>query len=269
LGLYSSELTEDLISFGLSPLQAEAYIILLQEGKLDAATLAQIINIDRSDAYRVLRALRKLGMLEIELSSKSYYMPVAPEKALTSLLEAKLGELNELRERSKILCELLQNLEGKNSHLARTQEPFFRLISGGQVFNRWAEAILGAKSKVIKVIPGYTLPVHYLRLSDIEAEAAQRVKVMIVTEVTEQNIATVQEYYRKIKILHADGLTYGFRYLLIDDSEVFMGGTPITKSIKDHVVIWTNNKVFIDACMKDFELLIRRAKDAVQTSTIL
>lgn len=266
--LYSSELTEDLISFGLSPLQAEAYIVLLREGRLPASTLAQIINIDRSDAYRVLRALRKLGMLEIELGGKSYYIAVPPEKALSSLLEVKTGELNELRDKSKVLCELLQNVGRKKDHSIRPQEPFFRLVSGSQVFNRWAEAILGAKSKVIKVIPGYTLPVHYLRLSDIEAEVAKRVKVVVVTEVTGQNVATVQEYYRKIKILHADGLTSGFRYLLIDDSEVFMGGTPMTNSIEDHIVIWTNNKVFVDACMRDFESIIQRAKDAIQTATV-
>jgi sugar-specific transcriptional regulator TrmB len=266
--LYTSELTEDLISFGLSPLQAEAYIVLLREGRLAASTLAQIINIDRSDAYRVLRALRKQGMLEVELSGKSYYIAVPPEKALSTLLETKAGELNELRDKSKLLCELLQNVERKRDHSVQSQEPFFRLVSGSQVFNRWAEAILSAKFKVVKVIPGYTLPVHFFKLSDIEAEASKRIKVVVVTEVTSQNIATVQEYYRKIKVLHADGLTSGFRYLLIDDSEVFMGGTPMTNSIEDHVVIWTNNKVFVDACMKDFESISQRARDAIQTVAI-
>jgi sugar-specific transcriptional regulator TrmB len=257
-----SEIIDNLVSFGLTPLQSLSYATLVREGRLPASTLAQIIEIDRSDAYRVLRSLVRLGMVEIELEDKSYYCPVPPSRALLGLLQAKESDIMELREKRKVLSELLEISKIQKMVNPPKKDPFFRLVSGNQVFTRWAEAILNAKSSVIKVIPGYTLPAHYVRLSDIEAEAAKRVNVTIVTEVTDQNVESLKEYYSKIRILHADGLASSFRYLIVDHSEVFMGGTPMTDSIEDHVVIWTNNTVFVEACVKDFENLLKRSKDA-------
>ncbi len=121
---------------------------------------------------------------------------------------------------------------------------------------------MNARLSVMKVIPGYTVPVHYLKLSDIESEVSKRVPVQIITEVTAQNLQTVKRYYEKVRIFHADGLTKSFRYLIVDDKEVFMGGTPITSSIEDHIVIWTNNNVFVDACLRDFQDLFKKAVDA-------
>jgi sugar-specific transcriptional regulator TrmB len=268
--LSSTEITEVLVSFGLSPLQSACYATLVKEGKLPAAVIAQIIGIDRSDVYRVLRALQKLGLVEVELGDKSYYYAVSPEKAVSSLLSLKQSELLELKEKSKVLCELLEN-----SRISKTLQkipetgPFFRLVSGPQVFTRWGEAMMNARLSVMKVIPGYTVPVHYLKLSDIESEVSKRVPVQIITEVTAQNLQTVKRYYEKVRIFHADGLTKSFRYLIVDDKEVFMGGTPITSSIEDHIVIWTNNNVFVDACLRDFQDLLKKAVDARSFSSSL
>ncbi len=247
----------------MSPLQAQFYVVLVQNGALPASAVAQVAGVDKSDAYRVLRALRKLGLVEVELrEEKSFFSAVMPERAIHTLLDVREDELEDLKGKGKVLSEMLRNASKASANMQPTQEPFFRIVSGNQVFNRWSEAILHAKKNVIKVIPGYTLPVHFVRLSDVEAEQAKKVSITIVTEITQQNMITAAEYYKKIKLHHALGLSSSFRYLLIDDAEVFMGGTPYTTSIEDHVVMWTNNKVFVEACIKDFEGLMKRAIDA-------
>ena len=262
-----NQIIDDLISLGLSPLQAEAYVTLTRSSKATSASLAQKIGMSASDARRVLHSLRRLGLVEVELGRNDYFLPVAPRKALRTLLDAKEAELQSLRREGEVLARLLEDSKRKGS--ATSEESFFKLVSGSLVFNRWADAIRRAKTRVIKVVPAYTLSSHFRELSDVESAAARRIDVTIISEITEQNLKTAEQYYRRTPLLHVDGLTSSFRYLLIDQSEVFMGGTPPTESIEDHVVIWTNNKVFVDACSTHFESIMRTALDGARRMEIL
>ncbi|MDG6988607.1 MAG: Rrf2 family transcriptional regulator [Nitrososphaerota archaeon] len=262
-----SQVVDDLISFGLSPLQAEAYVALARSGKETSTSMAQTIGISVSDARRVLHSLRRLGLVEVELGRNDYFLAVAPKKALRTLLDAKETELQNLKRESEALTRLLE--DSKRNRGTADEESFFRLVSGSLVFNRWADAIRRAKTRVIKVVPAYTLSTHFRELSDAESAAARRVDVTIISEITEQNLRTAEQYYRKVPFLHADGLTPSFRYLIIDQSEVFMGGTPPTESIEDHVVIWTNNRVFVDACSTHFESIMRAALDGAKRIEVL
>ncbi|MDG7027056.1 MAG: helix-turn-helix domain-containing protein [Nitrososphaerota archaeon] len=257
-----SQVIDDLVSFGLSPLQAEAYVALTRSGRGTPSSIAQTIGISASDVRRVLHSLRRLGLVEVELGRSDYFLAVACKKALRTLLDAKETELQTLKGQSEPLARLLE--DSKRRRGAKDEESFFRLVSGSLVFNRWADAIRRAKARVIKVVPAYTLSTHFRELSDAESSAARRVNVTIVSEITEQNLKIAEQYYRKVPFLHADGLTPSFRYLIIDQSEVFMGGTPPTESIEDHLVIWTNNRVFVDACSTHFESIMRVALDGAK-----
>ncbi|MFI5421187.1 MAG: helix-turn-helix domain-containing protein, partial [Nitrososphaerales archaeon] len=58
------EKISDLTKFGLTPLQAKVYIRLLMLGPSYAKDLGAILGINRVDTYRILRGLRKRGLLE-------------------------------------------------------------------------------------------------------------------------------------------------------------------------------------------------------------
>jgi len=100
--------SKQLITIGLTPLQADAYIALLEEGKVKPAELANKLQTTRTNTYKVLDKLVELKLAsKIEERKKFVYRPANP-LALTSLTAAYRAEAVAKEEAvSNMLHELL------------------------------------------------------------------------------------------------------------------------------------------------------------------
>ncbi len=90
-----------LVQFGLTPLEAKAYTSLLQTGTASAYKVAKNARIHRVEAYRALRKLKRIGLVEEFMGRPTLYRPVPPSRGIQLLVDEvamRLEELNEAKE---------------------------------------------------------------------------------------------------------------------------------------------------------------------------
>ncbi len=102
------DLSQQLIATGLSALQAHAYLLLLEHGRITPPLAAKKLDTTRTNAYKLLDRLVELGLAKREeVSKKSYYAPNNP-MALSNLV-AEQRNMASVREDAvkKVLSGLL------------------------------------------------------------------------------------------------------------------------------------------------------------------
>lgn len=87
---------KELIEFGLTENEAEAYLTLLKLGESRTGNLSKETKINRSLIYRVLESLKNKGLVsEVIRENRSYFSANNP-KNLKKIIEEKAQNLNEL-----------------------------------------------------------------------------------------------------------------------------------------------------------------------------
>jgi len=59
---------QTLIDLGLTDLQARVYLSLYQKGPSEALTISKVTKVARSDVYRTMEGLQRIGLIEKEIS---------------------------------------------------------------------------------------------------------------------------------------------------------------------------------------------------------
>jgi sugar-specific transcriptional regulator TrmB len=258
------ELVEVLKECGLTQLQAEVYLTLVRLGSAYARDLVTKLRVNRVDIYRALRALRSLGLVELQLGNPTRFQRVAPREAIEALLNKKEEALAALKKRSKEIIPKLEALSRQPQVSCQPDKKFFlRLLSGAQVFHRVAELVKDAKY-VLKMISPRGLQLHWQSgIYDAEALSAQRgAKIRILTYIGRQNIDCVREYLSIAAIRHIEDLAVRIRYIVIDENQVVLPISSPPQGLRDPVVIWSNSPTLIDSLIHDFETAWSTALDA-------
>jgi sugar-specific transcriptional regulator TrmB len=84
---------QTLIKLGLSSLQAQVYIELLKTGQTTPKQLSEKTGIDRSDAYKTLIKLRKMGLVEEKIARPKLFVALSTQYGISSLLQKKKNEV--------------------------------------------------------------------------------------------------------------------------------------------------------------------------------
>jgi sugar-specific transcriptional regulator TrmB len=93
--------------FGLSPAEAQIYLVLLRNGALRASAIANIANIPRTSVYPALNALVNKGLAEGGAGYGSRFCAVPAKEAVSALV---CREKDELSQRECLAKELTQQL---------------------------------------------------------------------------------------------------------------------------------------------------------------
>ena len=72
----------NLVEFGLSVLQARAYVALLRLGSSRASQISSMLGIVRPEAYRILQELCIKGLVERSLGTPLKFAAVPPDRAV-------------------------------------------------------------------------------------------------------------------------------------------------------------------------------------------
>ena len=261
---HEKSLVEMLKEFGLTQLQAEVYLTLIKLGPSYARDLVSELRVNRVDIYRVLRTLRNLGLVELQLGNPTRFQCVAPRDALEVLLNRKEEALAGLKERSREILPKLEALKREPKVSSRSDKRLFlRLLSGTQVFHRVAELVKDARY-VLKMISPRGLQLHWQSgVYDAETLCVQRgAKIRILTYIGRQNIECVKEYATIATIRHLENFAARIRYIVIDEKQLILPISSPPQGLKDPVVIWSNSPTLIDSLIHDFDAAWSAAIDA-------
>ena len=254
------DLIKRLMFFGLSRNEAKAYLALLQLKQASASAVAKLSNVPRQEIYRVLPHLEKLGMAEAIIGKPTKFLAISPEEALSELInyqqEILANRISELRQAKSALENELKKLEGKSAGLTRFEPVHYILISGQRLVNEKIQEMLQkAKNEVLWMAPKLEIRVAviYGRDEMLRRCAGRKVKVRIITEVDEKNVADLIKLSKFCEIKHAPNVISTIT--IVDDKELIIGSAVhFSESLNNEELrhkLWTNDLSHINI-MRDF-----------------
>ncbi len=90
-------------NLGLTEAQSKIYLALVSIGKGTVLSISRIVNIDRSNVYRIILQLQDIGLLVRLVDSPNQYQAVPAEQAVQILMNLKRVEYNRAQRIAKEL----------------------------------------------------------------------------------------------------------------------------------------------------------------------
>lgn len=145
--LAPSDVVFNLMRLGLTRKQAAVYVTLLTKRLTKPAQIAAVCGIERAEAYRILKSLSKLGMVEYLSLSPLKYVAVPPDRAL-SLRRQELEGLVEIEKNLNVLLRAVM-IEKDSSAL----KSMVKLLPPRLVSRKKTEMIQSAKEEILVSSP--------------------------------------------------------------------------------------------------------------------
>jgi sugar-specific transcriptional regulator TrmB len=241
-----------LTEFGLTVMQAKAYIALLAVGEAAPSQLSKAIGVVRPEAYRVLRELTGKGLVHRKLGFPATYFPVDPERALSILTRRHEDTLVSLKKKRKTLLASLSSVNLIN----QAPEERFVLITGGKnVQFKVNQMVRKAKDEYVAVASKHALR----RMDDdwvraITSARNRKCNVRIIAEVDGSSTESVNYLSRRVRLRTWQPVLF---YMdIVDRNQVVFGPAfPAGEEELEHREqdLWTNNLKFVQGMYAMFE----------------
>lgn len=111
----NNKLLRLIISLGISRVDAEVYLHLATKGPKKGQKLSIELKMSKQQLYRSLKNLRKKGLVKASSKPPAQFTAMTIEDALNSFREAKLEEVQFIREKREELLSKWQTMIKKNS----------------------------------------------------------------------------------------------------------------------------------------------------------
>ncbi|MEM4311576.1 MAG: helix-turn-helix domain-containing protein [Nitrososphaerales archaeon] len=239
------EVVDKLIEYGLTERQAKLYIYLVINGSMKLNEIAHITGLHRMQAYRVLKQLIELGIVEATLTRPSTYSALPPKEALNLLLDEVVEHTQRLKENMAFTLEALKALT--NSSFLRTSSAKFKVIQGRKQTFKLVKQICKKAQVEINNINTRNGIVRCVRsgLDEICEECAKRgVKTRWLADVDSRNIAEVKRLCEFGEVRHMQ-IPSSIRLIVVDESETLLSSVyddSINLTTGGDVTFWTNDK---------------------------
>jgi sugar-specific transcriptional regulator TrmB len=115
--------------FGLTEHAADVYLFLAKHGAFKGGEIAKRTKIDRSLVYRILKRLKKKGLVEPTLESPTRFMAVPFEKAIDLIIKTKQEEALFIE---RVRKDLLEDWKIVSKTGLQTETEKFVLIEGNK-----------------------------------------------------------------------------------------------------------------------------------------
>jgi sugar-specific transcriptional regulator TrmB len=113
--LNQNKLLQVLVSLGVKRFDAEIYLFLLTKGPKKGREISRDLNISEQQVYRGLKNLRKKNLIKAFPEYPVLFTAVTIEEAFNSFKEAKLEEVQFIKEKRDELLSRWQIMLKKNS----------------------------------------------------------------------------------------------------------------------------------------------------------
>lgn len=255
---YPSEL-QVLTQLGLTLKQARVYLALVESGPLKASEIAHASRVARPDVYRVISALRQLGLIEEICKKPVEYRATPMNEALTFLLQAKTEQYKKVSAAAQMLLNRV--IPVKHNEKEQFESSQFILIPHGrQVIERVKAAIERARSSVDLVLSWkrFSHGVAHVFAESMEAAWARNVKFRFILEKPPRNRTAEQliQYCLRKPFCQIRFIPYYPRTVfgVYDRKEVFIIVFP-EGDLPASPALWSNNKGLVSMAVDHFEML--------------
>jgi len=184
--MIQDEYIQTLTELELTLLQAKAYINLTKIGKADVNTISQASNLARTDVYRVMLALERLGLAEKIIDKKTMYKATPIKEGILILLKNKKKRYAEIKKKSELL---LSGFHDKYSQDFNVENQQFIITSESTLFRiRFEKSFLEAKT-CETMIPAAGLKYFMFYFFEcIKTALKKGAKIRIITEKTNDEV---------------------------------------------------------------------------------
>jgi sugar-specific transcriptional regulator TrmB len=255
-----------LTEFGLTVMQAKAYVALLAVKEASPSQLCKAIGVVRPEAYRVLHELSAKGLADTKLGFPVTYCPVDPERVLSILTRRHEDALVSLKKKRKTLLASLASVKLSDQVL----EERFVLIAGGKNAQfRITEMIRKAKDEYLAVISKQGLRRwndDYVRV--ITSARNRKCNVRMIAEADRSSAELAEHLSRVVRLRTWQPVLF---YMDIVDRNQMMFGPafPANEEELEHREndLWTNNLKFVQGMCAMFESLWKISRNYVRMDT--
>lgn len=251
------ELIGILTDLGLCFLQAKIYLSLVTLGKSEIKAVSKASNVARTDVYRLMPSLEKLGLAEKVISKPTTYKATGLRDGISILLQRKRNDYSELESKTGLL---LNSLNDEVLQAPKDQSSQFIITSEKTLFQKRFEKSFSRAQTVDIVFPTEGFKLSPLPMFEYLSAACKRgAKIRIITSREDRFMAKRKGRLRKnpfVAVKYAS-LPIKFASVIFDKKEF---NACVSSDGSDVPSLYTDNTEIVEMANTLFEFLWSNAE---------
>ena len=252
------EYLQILTDLELTLLQARAYANLSKLGIADVNTISKASNIARTDAYRVMLVLERLGLAEKIIDKKTLYKATPIKEGMLILLKNKKKKYAEIEKKSRVL---LNSVHGKDSFDSQAESQQFIITSESTLFRKRFEKSYFEARTCDMILPAVGLKYEmYYFFEALKTALKKGAKIRIISEKSEnkglnKKLQTLEKN-PLFEIRYANPSRINFAVTIFNDKEVNL----CISSSSEVPSLYSNNAQAVEEAQMLFESLWNKSE---------
>jgi sugar-specific transcriptional regulator TrmB len=240
---------------GLSKNEIRVYIYLARSGMRKASEISEAISLHRTETYRILRDLEKMGLVSSVFEKPLKFIATPFEKAIDILIKTKKLRLQLLEKKKKDLVDLWVSLPKLEVELVKRE--VFQILEGDEQINLKAEEILTNTRREIWVFlseSDISRFYHSGFLDKLERFSKKNLSVRLLTTNSPKSCFFVKKL--KLRYAKCSSICPGDlpSFIIVDQEQLLFSirrnnglGDEADDKREKMAALWTNYEAFIKA----------------------
>lgn len=238
---------ESLSKFGLLKNEAKIYLYLARFGGQKAQRISEALSIHRTETYKILRRLEKMGLIYRILDKPVKFVALPIDQALSNLIEIKKQRLMLLEKTKEELVKLWNSLPRPMENSEAEKESFQILKGMLRINAKASEIIRKAKKEVFIVATDDKLfQMFHSGVLDELKKNSRRINVKLLTNYSLKSHFIVKKIQLNEKEFSYTELNIP-SFILVDEEELLFFLEDHINNKKEFRAMWTNQKEIIKA----------------------
>jgi len=255
---------EVLDEIGLSKRKADIYLFLTQKGLQKAQAIASYLGIDRAQTYRLLKSLKREGILEETIETPSRYNAIPITSLLESHIDNKKSEIESLESDKESIINYCNSLNRKK--IAPSVAKFQVITNTDGIYKKISQMVDSANID-ISALTSSTGLMHEdaYGITDLITDSGQKkknIKFRMLANINQNNLEIIKNIVNHLPAPNnvvwkhtSAGSKHYPRFLIKDDEEVLLYMNQNEKQLgysKDVNGLWVENKMFVSTLKRSF-----------------
>jgi sugar-specific transcriptional regulator TrmB len=267
------KLKKALVSLGLTELDAEIYLFLMNNGPIKAADLTKTLKISKQRLYPVIKIMQRKGIVSATLEHPARFSALPFETMLDVFAKAKMDEAQRIQQNKD---DLLSDRQSIGIIESESSPAKFAVIEGrSYVYSKIQQMIQETKSHLsfVATVPSFARADVFGLFDTVwNHPGRNKIRFRFLTELSEQNSKSMKMLLQKKpkaglsfegKTPHL-GLKLCPRMVIRDEEETvfFLDNKKgAFANEQDDTCLWTNSRSLVSSFSAMFEDLWRNSTD--------
>ena len=253
-------ITEDLIKFGLTKIQAKVFIYLGKYGSKTSPQVCKDLKIPRTETYHILNVLTNRGIVVSEFSHPTRFSAIKMEKAIKIMLKTEQAKLGMLSEKEKEIATLWNKIPSFFTPSTQKECEKFQMLQGSiRIHNKMKNMISNAREDCKLLCSAKDLSrFYYSNLLDDFNSTELNSKLIISSEAV---IPELLDNLNKSKIKALpSSVAKNQCFLITDNAELLIFLRNAHFPAKELFAFWTDSKSLIESIKLLFDYSWKNSK---------